>query len=351
MKEETNSLETKEILFLLLGLIAIFSVIFFLRDGSEEQISDENMKKVCGDGTSFGECSETKPYFCLEGKLIEDAESCGCNIDSNFSGSNCVSKYELQPLERSFNYTLLSAEKEISFTSYGDFAEYLSRMPRTIESSNGEVPTRRDFKLKILDNENQKELLMPLVVEIQNSQPDKVNQLRTAVSLVQNIPYSNSKILDPFSKGQFNYSRYPYEVLYYNSGICGEKSVLMAFILRELSYDVSVFYFAEENHEVVGVKCPLEKSFRETGYCFIETGGPAIISDFGIEYIGGIKLNSNPEIIRISEGLSLPEDMEEYDDAKLLNKIREGSWLIFNKAKKFDALKEKYGLAEEYNVA
>ena len=40
----------------------------------------------------------------------------------------------------------------------------------------------------------------------------------------------------------------------------------------------------QENHESVGIRCPLEESYKESGYCFIETTAPAIISDDSIEY-------------------------------------------------------------------
>ena len=80
----------------------------------------------------------------------------------------------------------------------------------------------------------------------------------------------------------------------------------------------------------------------------METTGPAIISDNSIEYVGGITLQSEPEIIFISEGISLPHDMPEYRDADIMESIRSGK-LIF-KEHEFNKLKEKYGLVEEYFI-
>ena len=93
----------------------------------------------------------------------------------------------------------------------------------------------------------------------------------------------------------------------------------------------------------------MENSLDKTGYCFIETTGPSIITDNSIEYVGGITLESDPEVFFISDGISLGNDLYEYGDAEDMIKIRNGEFLLF-KESKLQKLKEKYGLVEEYNV-
>ena len=146
-----------------------------------------------------------------------------------------------------------------------------------------------------------------------------------------------------------NYSRYPYEVLYDEEGICGEKSELLAFLLREIGYETVLFYNQEENHESVGIKCPIEESYKRTGYCFVETTGPSIITDDSIEYMGNIVLTSEPEIIHISSGYSLGKYLEEYKDADELKSLKKNPFVLFRESR-FQRLKEKYGLIEEYNI-
>jgi len=337
------------VFFVMIILIASFITAFpfFTKNSLKEEKSET---PTCGDGTLYETCSVTKPYFCEQGILVEKISVCGCSSLSKNLGGSCYSVHQSYPEKITLKYILNRTEKEIDFTMYGEMADYISRVSRVIEYREDEKPSRADFKLKTINDEEQRELLMPLVVKIQNLANDGVEQARIAVSIVQNIPYGSTDKTVFFASGEINYSQYPYEVLYYNQGICGEKSALMAFLLKELGYGVSIFYFSEENHEVVGIKCPAEKSFRGSGYCFVETGGPAIITDSFIEYVGGIKLESEPEVIVISDGKSLPEKMQEYKDAKTMRKIREGSWFIFNKNKKFEALKKKYGLIEEYQV-
>ena len=135
-----------------------------------------------------------------------------------------------------------------------------------------------------------------------------------------------------------------------NEGLCGEKSELLVFLLKELGYGTVMFYFLNENHEAVGIKCPVEKSLEKSGYCFLETSGPSIITDNSIEYADGITISSEPEIMLISEGNSLPNNMYEYTDAKDLRDIKAKNFFGFFKFWKLDDIKKKYGLEEEYNL-
>ena len=203
--------------------------------------------------------------------------------------------------------------------------------------------------MKKINEEKQTQFLLPLVIKIQNLTNDKEEQARIAISLVQNIPYGFSNKTERFFGIPVNYSRYPYEVLYDQQGICGEKSELLAFLLRELGYETALFYNQRENHESVGIKCPFEESYKGTGYCFVETSGPAIISDDSIEYAGGVFLESEPEVIFVSTGDSLPAGLREYTDAEEIQNLKKNPFVLFRQSR-LENLREKYGLIEEYFV-
>lgn len=102
------------------------------------------------------------------------------------------------------------------------------------------------------------------------------NQMAELVStFVQTIPYDQEK-LDRKTSGLNSDTKkttYSYEVLFENTGVCQDKSYLAYGILKELGYGVSIFLFPnpEDNHMAVGVKCPIEYSNYESGYCFLET--------------------------------------------------------------------------------
>ena len=347
-KEEMVSWYEKHEFFLSLACFLIFLVLiwlFFENPTIQEKI------QTCGDWTFYTICSVTKPYYCVNGSLIEKATVCDCLESKERLGDSCITDLQTEPKNLALKYIVDGEEKTLDFTVYKGLADHLSVLPQGISYVNGQKPSRADFSLKKINEEEQSKLLLPLVVEMQNLYPDdKVDQARIAISLVQNLQYGFSNKTENFFGNKVNYSRYPYEVLYESQGICGEKSELLAFLLRKIGYGVVLFYNQEENHESSGIKCPIEESYRGTGYCFVETTGPSIITDDSIEYVGGIKLESEPEIIFIFDGESLPENIPEYKDAETMKRIRQGKFVLFASSK-LENLKEKYGLVEEYNPA
>jgi len=250
-------------------------------------------------------------------------------------------------------YILRGEENSINFIVYKGMNDYVSELPKSIEYSGNETPSRADFKLKNINEENQRELLLPLVTEIQNLAPNsKEDQVRIAISLVQKIPFGNSNKTTDFFSNSVNYSRYPYEVLYDYEGVCGEKSELLAFLLREMNYGVAFFYHQEENHESLGIKCPKKYSLDGSDYCFIETTGPSIMTDNEINYAQGLTLESEPEVILISDGNSLKSDLYEYKDSiewkEIRKKVERGDLFNVLDSSKKEELELKYGLVDEY---
>ena len=325
----------------------IFIVILFFGFIHAKEVS------VCGDGTLLNSCSLTKGYFCdgETGKLIEKASICDCPENLVKSEDKCISEYQTKPKEVVLKYFFDGEERELDFTVYEGMKDYVSELDKTLFYSDGEQPSRGDFKLKSMDEEEQRELLLPLVVAIQNLEKKKEDQFRIATSIVQSIPYVYSGKTTSFFGIELNYSRYPYEVLYENQGICGEKSQLLAFLLRELGYSTSLFYYGPENHEAVGVKCPKYISAGRTGFCFIETTARSIVNDQSLVYVGGITLESEPEIFPLSEGISLPRRTKEYRDARTIEKLRNSRFVLLREWR-LNRLNERYGLEGigEYNL-
>ncbi len=326
------------LIFVLLFLIVIFYFFVVKEEGT----------LICGDGTFNENCSLRKPYFCLNKTLIEKASVCSCPEILTKKGNLCISKYQTNPKNITLKYILRGEENEIDFVVYEGMVDYISSLPKSIYHQDDEMPLRRDFKLRNINEDEQRELLLPLVTKIQNIVEDKEDQVRIAINIVQNIPYGESEKIIAFGSNQVNYSRYPYEVVYDMQGVCEGKSELLAFLLKEMGYGVVLFYYPLENHEVVGIKCPIEYSLDNTGYCFVETTGASIITDNQGYYIEWGKLSSEPEMILISEGDSLGKNLYEYKDAKDLIKIRkvidEKGKINFFQRKKLEYLREKYGL-------
>jgi hypothetical protein len=338
--------------------IAIIIVVFLIFSSVKSFLAENRVEDkipVCGDGSFYDTCSIRRPYMCERGFLVERARYCGCPAGFSKNEDQCTSSLLSGGKVFTFPYLFNDLRRDISINLYGDLYHYVGNLSRSISYNGDEKPFRVDFKFKKINEENQKQALAPLIVAIQNIEKNKDNRARIAISLVQNIPFepSNKKVNISENK-TLPYSRYPYEVLYENAGICGEKSELLVFLLKELGFGTVLFYNAAENHESVGIACPVEESYWNSGYCFVETSGPSIISDEEITYSGNLKLTSKPEIMFISGGISLSEDLQEYKDAENLDKIRNrvesGKSLSSSERKKLDELNSRYGLVEIYNA-
>lgn len=323
-----------------------FGLVNFLKNKSLAE------KNVCGDGTFYDSCSLIKPYFCSDGYLIERSFNCGCPEGFAKENEACIPQYASNFKEINLEYVLRGERDSVNFPVYGGFADYLAGIPKSIPYSEGQSFSRADFKIKAVSEDEQRKMLLPLIVTIQNITSDKEDQVRIAISIVQNIPFGNSNETQVFGAYKLNYSRYPYEVLYDMQGVCGEKTDLLIFLLKEMGYGTAFFYYPDENHEAFGIKCPAKRSLEGSGYCFVETTGPSIITDNKINYVDTGKLSSVPEIYPISEGISIKDDLYEYGDARKLIRVRdfaeENGWLGPLKKRTLENLNEKYGLVDEY---
>jgi hypothetical protein len=325
-------------------VVIVLSLVFFLVLFTIFYPLFFNDVKTCNDGTPYNKCSNINPYFCSKGVLIENASVCGCSNVSRINADKCISDFQTEPKNIMLNYILRGKKGEINLTVYKKLYDYDSKLSRYISLNKN--PTLLDFKLKFINEPYQRELLLPLVVQIENVASSKEDQMRIAVSLVQNIPFGSSNKTFQMGDNKLEYQRYPYEVLYDMEGICSEKSGLLIFLLKEIGYGSAFLYYNPENHEAVGIKCPREESLNNTEYCFVETTGPSIITDEKTEYPG--ILNSIPEVLNVSDGISLGENLYEYRDARTLINLRKNiekyGKVNFFQHINFQRIKKKYGL-------
>ena len=322
-------------------MFVIFSIIKNLNSGKVEKTL------TCNDGTFYDSCSLNKPYYCANGNLVENSSFCGCVRGWEIKNDSCYSSdlYK-NPKIISLKYLLNGHEDYLNFTVYGGANNYFLNISKPYKFFTDEKATRKDYKLVQINDPIQRELLISLVVQIQNISNNKDDQMRIATSLVQNLPYGSSNEMFKFLGQEINYTRYPYEILYDGYGDCEEKSSLLVFLLKEIGYGTASFYYQQENHESVGIACPYEKSYLGSGYCFIETTGPSVMTNYNGNYEFG-KL-SNPEIVILSSGFSLENNLYEYDDGQkminLMNKIDKSGGLNYFQNKSLEKIKKKYGI-------
>ncbi len=160
-----------------------------------------------------------------------------------------------------------------------------------------------------------------LIKEIEQSYSGKENQARFIISMVQNIKYDDDRadcilnLCEDATDWQ-----YPYETLYLNTGVCSDKSILMAYMLREIGYDVVLFQFECDGgegagHMAVGIKSGLSYDFRDTGYAYIESTLPTIITQEADSYFVGTCDSVKFSMIDVSDGYLMLDVSEEYQDA------------------------------------
>ena len=203
--------------------------------------------------------------------------------------------------------------------------------------------TKRNFILPRLNNKLQREKLLPLVKKIKALTPDVHEQARIAISLVQNIPYT----------GVADYEKYPYGVIWEYGGACSEKSDLLLFLLRELGFGTATLIYRNENHRAVGIKCPAKYAVDDSRYCYVEATTPRIITD-NMSGLEDAKTLTDPEIIRISDGIQLEGVEEEFTDKNLFYdlinkaKARKGN-LKKREYNLYNSILNKYGMESGVN--
>ena len=104
--------------------------------------------------------------------------------------------------------------------------------------------------------------------------------------------------------------RMPVQILVDGIGDCDEKVILLAALLNREGFATAALYFEEEQHMSLGIRSSGE-GFAGTGYDFIETTGLTYVSEVPTEFVGGIVLRNDPELLV-------------FDPSKLRNDMRRG---------------------------
>jgi hypothetical protein len=243
-----------------------------------------------------------------------------------------------------YHYTLRGVFSDLTFTVYQGMYDYLVSSEDSTVSYYGQQPSpeeiTRILTLRYVNEGVEQGELHNLVSYIKARTPNEDDQARIAISLVQNIPYDSNGVLT----NSIHY-KYPYEVLYTNTGVCEQKSMLLVCLLRELGYGCSILEFPSQNHAAVGIACPAQYAYY-SGYAFVESTTPSIITDWQGDYVGAGKLPSSPSyVIVIQDGKVMNSVSEEYQDNQAFQSlINMGSVLDESHYTQWQAIVSKYGL-------
>jgi hypothetical protein len=194
-----------------------------------------------------------------------------------------------------------------------------------------------------LEDPNDNYIIEEIVSKVaEKSEREGDNLVRQLLYAVTKIPYDELGLInDPY------HIKTPYGVLYTNSGVCSEKSMLLAKMLKNLGYGVAFFVYNDENHMTLGIKC--NSGNYETDYCFMDpTGpGPSVIGHPPAYFWTDDLRYSDVEIIVYAEGKAMDVEAGDY-----ITEEERAIWL--NESVREEVLCENYCVsvgASEYDYS
>lgn len=291
----------KTIAFFLSGqLISAPTVQTEITDGKAEISGQFNVEQV----RAYTKKINTEKISLLDGLEIKDikingssAEITLANIDGNITKINMLQTqgrcWKIVGVDMSgftigtklpapegekvatFNWKYKGKNYSLDEKLYDSFYKFYNSLPAgTVfngESAVGWLEKNNDIFLNKVNGDNSLSELAQALKDIGDKNNFDENQLAELVAtFIQNIPYDTEKF-NNIKSGTKEKMYYPYEVLFNNKGVCSDKSYLAYSLLRNLGYGVSIFLFPEDQHMAIGVKCPVEYSNYDSGYCFLET--------------------------------------------------------------------------------
>lgn len=238
--------------------------------------------------------------------------------------------YTTNPITRSLPFTVKGRSRIVSLTLYGGLSQYL----------DNKRPAFYGDYLEYVNEPAQAEAIHAIANALRSQAGSGDDAARAAISLVQHIPYDYARMSVPSTD-----LRHPYQVLYDNTGVCSEKSVLLAALLKELGYGVALLKFDSQNHMAVGILCPAQYSYRGTGYAFIESTRPNIPTYADGNYVGVGQLTTMPTVISVAAGSSFATISEEATDAnEYRSLLAMGSVLPSAQYARYQVIVKKYDI-------
>ena len=173
-----------------------------------------------------------------------------------------------------FKWSYAGTPYTLSETFYGSLDDFYKNSPKTYQYQ-GALPSdwEKTYYAMFLQSAANDVSIKKLATDIQqlgaqkNLTADQIVEL--TLSFVQAIPYDHARAQE-ISAGTGT-PDYPYETLYIDTGVCSDKSLLLAALLKQLGYGAALLVYPSENHMAVGIACPAKYSSYASGYCYAET--------------------------------------------------------------------------------
>lgn len=164
---------------------------------------------------------------------------------------------------------------------------YTGRLPRN---------WREDYYGMYLHHKDDLSVIGQLLAALRNLRP-RASGDETAEMVVAFVQGAISYDWETFHNIDQGRIRYPYETLWDGTGVCSDKSMLLAKLLIELGYGVTFFTFERANHIALGILAPAGMGSYRTEYAFVESTSYTPIGRIPDTYVGGIRLERNPLVV------------------------------------------------------
>ena len=122
---------------------------------------------------------------------------------------------------------------------------------------------------------------------------DPARYVELVTSMAQGLTYRT----DPVNLAP----KFPIETFADGYGDCDDKTLLAAALLSRDGYDVAILMFPPEKHVALGFRAP-GLDYKQTGYAYVEVTEPSLVGVPPESLAGGVKLTSQPQVIRIGSG-------------------------------------------------
>jgi len=180
------------------------------------------------------------------------------------------------PKTVTFDWKYNKQEYTISEVFYKTAYDYYKTNPlkNFYEDDNyGEYYTRLLNNISAPEDNTISEIVNAIVQEAEKNNLTTDETAELIVSFVQSIPYDDDKYnaIEYGTEVDESWPRFPYEILYDNEGICLGKTFLTIALLKKIGYGTAIFDFVNDDHVAPAVKCPIEYSYNNSGYCYAES--------------------------------------------------------------------------------
>ena len=242
--------------------------------------------------------------------FVQSASSPGI-VDSSIN----LNQVDEQPLDETgsvsitYDYEYQCQPYSSSLTLFESIYEYYSTKDKAFYYQ-GDKPEnwQQLYYQNFLESKNDLEIINTLISAVSDKSRARGDELVIVLTnLVQNLTYDCDKLFSiDYRDGQGYDTKFPYETLYTQQGVCEDSSILLGKILQALDYGAAYLVYDQSNHMAIGLQCPVGASTyvaNGIGYCYVETTAPSRI---GVKpaNIGGNIFVEDPQIYPISEGKS-----------------------------------------------